>query len=217
MSRLATLACLLVVCSCRGCGERHAAGDAAAAARGQTSCGHGQQEDPARAVRIRALLAGVEAGRGLWARAPGRLRICFIETGIASLSTDGVITLDRRAGDAECAARLGHLLLHAIDGAPLPAAIPPSRSCDLAVRHALEAEARAHALELTLRRQLGVPPRTGHPFEAAFWAAPAGRRVELLRAHFVAHPEGGPGLPGYVNAYTRRCREMKQESKEEGP
>ena len=214
MKLAALLACLLMVCSCRACGEQRSAGDTSVIPRKPARCGPGQHDDPARATAIRALLATAKAGRGLWSRATVSLRICFIESGIPSITTDGVITLDRRATEAECATRLGHLLLHAAEGPPLPDRVAPSRSCAEVVHDALGAEARAHALELTLRRQLKVPPRGGHPFEQAFWAAPAPRRVELLRAHFKAHPAGGPGLPGYVNAYTQRCMRLKSTPRE---
>lgn len=208
------LICWMLCCSCGACEEQRTGGGAGAEAPRQPSCGSGQQADAGRAARVRALLANVQAGRKLWARSPRGLNICFIDEGIPSLSTDGVITLDRRASEAENAARLGHLLLHAAEGPPLPNRIPASRSCAEVVRQALGAEARAHALELTLRRQLGVPARRGHAFEGAFWAAPAPRRVELLRAHFQAHPHGGPGLPGYVTAYTLRCEEQKRAARE---
>lgn len=198
-----------MLCSCRACAEPPP-GEAAAGGGQPPRCGPGQKEDPNRTLVINALLAITKAGRGLWARSPRQLRVCFIDSGIPSLATNGVITLDRVASDSENAARLGHLLLHAAEGPPLPDKIAASRSCDDVVRFALGAEARAHALELTLRRQLEVPPRQGHPFEAAFWAAPPARRVELLRAHFRANPEGGPGLPGYVSAYTQRCEAQKR-------
>lgn len=212
----AILACLVMVCSCRACEKQRSAVDATGSRREAAQCGPGQQDNPARAAAVRALLAKVKAGRGLWSRAPAGLQICFVESGVPSIATDGVITLDRRAADAESAARLGHLLLHAVEGSPLPDKIPPSRSCAEVVQNALGAEARAHARELTLRRQLGIPLRDGHPFEQAFWAAPEPRRVELLRAYFRAHPAGGAGLPGYVSAYTQRCNTLKSTHKE-GP
>ncbi len=208
--RVLLVMCVFALCSCR-CDGRRAAVDVGSRRPAAVSCGHGQRVDAPRASRVRALLQQAPGGRGLWGRAPRRLRICFIDTGIPSLSTEGVITLLGRASDAESAARLGHLLLHAAEGPPLQDRIPASRTCAEVVRDAVAAEARAHALELLLRRQLEVPPRRDHPFEGAFWAAPAGERVELLRAHFRAHPEGGPGYPGYVSAYTSRCKAQKQE------
>lgn len=209
MGRLVTAAmCLLMVVCCAQCRQD---GERSKRPEPQARCGPGQHADAPRARRVRALLEKAPAGRGLRGRAPRRLRVCFIDEGIPSLSSEGVVTLLRQATDAECAARLGHLLLHAVEGPPLPETIPAARACAAVVGEALAAEARSHALELTLRRQLGVPARPDHPFEAAFWAAPAGKRVDLLRAHFRAHPEGGPGFPGYVSAYTSRCLSQKQE------
>lgn len=115
--------------------------------------------------------------------------------------------LDERDGDAEGAARLGHLLLHAIEGLPMDPGRGRGRPCEARVAEAVRVEARAHALELELRRDLGVTaPRATFAFETAFWSAPPERRVEVIRAWLEAHPHGGAGVPGFVDAYGRACR-----------
>jgi len=88
-----------------------------------------------------------------------------------------------------------------------------SRPCDDIVAEAIESEARAHALELELRRELGVTePTWTFPFEADFWEANGNARIELLRAFFRAHPDGGEGVPGFVSAYGRRCEALQTTS-----
>lgn len=132
--------------------------------------------------------------------------ICFSETTVPSVTTDGVFVLDPRIGEAESAARLGHLLLHRAEGMPFTSGFDRSRPCDEVVAEAIMAEARAHALELELRRELGVTePTWTFPFESDFWAARADDRIELLRVYFRDHPNGGDGVPGFVSGYTRRC------------
>jgi hypothetical protein len=150
-------------------------------------------------------LASAPAGRDLLARAPGPLRICFVEIPVAAVTTEGTFLLDPRTPDAESAARLGHLLLHQIEGG-LNIEGAPDRPCERVVDQAIWAEARAHALELELRRALGVTdPRRRFPFEDAFWAAPPEERVATLHHYFRAHPEGDSILPGFVSAYAARC------------
>ena len=172
-------------------------------------CREGQREDPERAAGLIALLSTTEA-RDLLRRAPRPLRLCFTDTRISTVATDGVYTLAGRATDTECAARLGHLLLHTVEGRPLPAHIDRSRPCDAVVREALEAEVRANALELRLRRKLGVPLGAPEfPFEREFWDAAPGERSGVLRTYFKAHPEGVLGVPGYVGIFTRRCEALR--------
>jgi hypothetical protein len=137
--------------------------------------------------------------------------VCFAEVEIPTITTEGTITLGERETDAENAARLAHLLLHAIEGAPLPEGFDRSRPCASVVRDAVRAEARAHALELQLRRELGATdPRRSYPFERDFWSAPADRRLEVLESYFWAHPRGGGGLPAFVEELTRRCTTLKR-------
>lgn len=174
------------------------------------ACRQGQRDDPARAQRIRRLLRSVAAGKQLLGRAPARLRVCFAKTDVPALATDGIITLDQRATDAASAARLGHLLLHAVEGMPMPSRMDPHRSCEVVVQAAMRAEARAHGLELKLQRALGVQTERSMPHVRAYWNAPVGQRVQALLAFFLAHPQGSKGLPGYVAAYTQRCEDLRR-------
>jgi len=113
----------------------------------------------------------------------------------------GVVLLARSLGDAEAAARLGHLLQHRADG-PLA----PSAPCAVWVARALRAEARAWTVELSLRRELGVTePSWRFPFEDAYRAAAAGQGAEVVHRWLVEHPDGAPGVPGVAAAYAARC------------
>jgi transcriptional regulator of met regulon len=174
------------------------------------SCGSGRA-DPARAQRIRTLLGRARAGLSLLERERTPLPICFAEVPVPSITTERTITLDERDSDAENAARLAHLLLHAFEGAPLPDDFDRSRSCASVVRDAVRAEARAHALELQLRRELGATrPRRSYAFERDYWGAPADRRLAVLESYFWAHPHGGGGLPAFVEELGRRCASLKR-------
>ena len=112
--------------------------------------------------------------------------------------------MDARLGDGEAAARLGHLLLHLIDGEPLDLA--GTGTCSEKVARALDAEATALATELRLRRALGVDaPVVRFEMESAFWAAPEAERTTLVRGYFDTHPDGAPGVRPLARLYTSRC------------
>jgi len=116
-----------------------------------------------------------------------------------------VILLDRELDEPEAAARVGHLLEHAAKE------MPTTGDCDAQVSAMLGREARALALELRLRRELGVrAPRIPYAFEDAFWAAPPQQREGLLLEYLRAHPDGAPGLDALASSYARRCRETKE-------
>jgi hypothetical protein len=173
-------------------------------------CPDRHREDADRTRRIREALDATARGRELLRRADGSppLRVCYGRVDEPGITPERVVLLDDREGDAESAARLGHLLLHAIEGLPMDPSGARGRPCDERVAEAVEVEARAHALELELRRDLGVTaPRARFAFEDAFWAAPADRRVEVIRAWLEAHPRGGAGVPGFIESYGRACRE----------
>lgn len=147
------------------------------------------------------------------ARHPPPTQLCFAAIGEPAITSDHMALLDERPGDPEIAARLGHLLLHAVEGPPLPDRVEPDQDCDELVRQALTAEARAHSLELELRRALQVTaPLRAYPFEADYWATPAPERVELIRRFFERHPNGAGDLPGFVRAYTRRCTQAQAQA-----
>jgi hypothetical protein len=114
--------------------------------------------------------------------------------------------LDDEAGDAETAARLGHLMVHLVEGFP---PITPRSACEAWIARVVEAEVRAHVLELELRRELGVTdPRRSFPFERDYYRAAPNRRAAVVRDYFVAHPEGGPGVPGFISIYRARCENV---------
>jgi hypothetical protein len=127
---------------------------------------------------------------------------------VSSITTEGTVLLDRELGEREAAARLGHLLDHAVEGMPM--AHPRAGGCDAQVEEALAQEARALAIELRLRRALGVAgPRIAYAFEDAFWRAPAEAREPLVLDYLRAHPDGAPGLDALASGYARRCREAR--------
>lgn len=171
------------------------------APRPLTVCGTGRA-DSARARRVEARLATTGRGAELLAGSP--VAICFAGAGDSALVEDGTLILDEAASDAENAARLGHLLLHAREGLVLD---PGSEATDCATRvqAALAAEVRAHALELELRRTLGVvSPRRRYAFEQRYWNAPAASRATLLGAALAAEPEG------IIRAYAARCAGLRR-------
>jgi hypothetical protein len=138
--------------------------------------------------------------------------VCFGRTDVSAITTAGTILLDARLGEAETAARLGHLLLHAVDGLPMaePAKGGDAVDCDARVREALALEARAFALEFRLRRELGVgaggEPRTvPYEFEEPFWQAEAEAREPLVLRYLEEHPNGGPGVDAIAAGYASRC------------
>jgi hypothetical protein len=115
----------------------------------------------------------------------------------------GPLFLDATVDDGETAARAGHLLLHRLVAAPWPRM--PDLPCDQRVRQALAAEGRALALELELRRVLGVTrARISYAVaadsEGVFGAA-------AIEAVLASHPEGAPGVPALGQAYAQRCRQ----------
>ncbi len=175
------------------------------------TCPNPLRAEPVRAARLRELLARAPAGHQLLQQLPSPLRICFGEVDVAVWRTDGIVVFPPSGQAREDAARLGHLLLHAVEGPPLPETVDRSRSCRGWARRAVAAEARAYTLELRLRRQFRVSqPRQRYPFEAQFWAAEHSRQNEVVRSYLLAHPAGSEGFIGYFNAYVQRCQQLQQ-------
>jgi hypothetical protein len=174
-------------------------------------CPRGFSTDEARAEVLIAALDRVPEGREVRNVAPNlaATRVCFGPAAVSASTSDGVVLLDAALGDAEAAARLGHLLLHVKRGSPL--VLPEDRAgCDAAVDRALAAEADALALELRLRRALGVAaPKMSYAFEEPFWKAEPEARTPLVLAYLRAHPQGAPGLDALAAGYARRCREAR--------
>ena len=167
------------------------------------------ESDAPRAARVVGQLDRVAAGRKLLRAAPQPMKICFGEVGVGMVRTDGVFVLPASWEDAEDAARLGHLLLHRIEGPPLPEPIPNGLNCSQAVARALRAEVEAHLLEATLRRDLGVTrARPALAFEAALWAAASRDRAAVVE-RFLTENQAGPSLAAQ---YEQRCRTEKREA-----
>jgi len=124
--------------------------------------------------------------------------------------SDGVFVLPATWEDAEVAARLGHLLLHRIEGPPLPDSIPEDADCSLLVQRAVRAEVEAHLLEASLRRELEVTrARDALAFEAALWDAPPGERASVVE-RFLTTSQTRPSLAAQ---YEQRCRTAQREAK----
>lgn len=165
-------------------------------------CPEGALDQPARAEAIVARLGSVPAGAALVESSRARLgRICF-GRGASVIDDDRTVLLDRALREGEAAARLGHLMMHARDGSPYQA----GPDCDGVVARALDTEARAHVVELELRRALSVRGEAlVYEIEATFWATPERERVALVRAWLESHPEGGGGFDALGAGYRERC------------
>ncbi len=173
-------------------------------------CPAGFFDQLGRAEALRAALGGTEEGRAiLEALGPTEVRFCFGVVDVPVVQDERVLLLDRRQDDPELAARTGHLLHHVVRGAPMPDAIEPDADCGALVREALAREARAYALELRLRRALGVRGAR-YEFETPFFAAPAGEGEGVVLEYLLAHPDGGPGLDGLGAAYRQRCEVQRR-------
>ena len=128
---------------------------------GKLECSTGR-EDGARAERVIALLRTTATGGGLMQRSPQLDRICFGPAAVLEAGR-GTVTLAGDEGDAESAARLGHLLLHRATGDPISEGLRRSQSCSSIVRDALMVEARAHAVELERVKTSAKPGSPGPP------------------------------------------------------
>lgn len=168
-------------------------------------CPESTQPDGARLLRVVHRLAHSREGAALLRRVGHPPLTCFGPVDDGLLRSDGVLVLSNVADDAAAAARLGHLLLHQLEGFHFDDS--DARPCSERIAEALTAEARAHALELRLRRALAAGGRLlPEEVESAYWMAggdDAG--VEVLRRHFAS---AGPG--GLADAYARRCREGRR-------
>jgi len=173
------------------------------------ACPTGLRADRARAAQLVALTRSTSEGGALITRAPQPLQICFADEGTGVVRSDGVFVL-AATGDARlAAARLGHLLHHQIEGVPLHEPLAPDRSCTDLVAEAMVAEAQAHALEIRLRRELGLAdPLWSEELEAEFWAAPRAAQFDLVH-RFLTGADGRPGAPNLEHAYTQRCNSLR--------
>jgi hypothetical protein len=132
--------------------------------------------------------------------------VCFGKADISTITTEGVILFDERLSESEGAARLGHLVLHFVEG--LPMSKPRPTDCETQVERALQAEARALSLEIRLRRELDVRDRRlVYEFEEPYWAAGLEERESLILRYLKEHPNGAPGLDALAAGYMKRCRD----------
>lgn len=175
-------------------------------------CPSGTQSDPPRAHEIQARLATVSEGRALIDAARAQVpAICFGARASSSVITrDRVVLLATDLEEGEAAARLGHLLVHARDGLPVELVHTglDADACHEAVRRALMLEARAYVTEITLQDALVAEPVTlAFAFSDAVRASSTqDERESVVLAYLYAHPDGGRGVDGLLEAYRARCR-----------
>lgn len=186
---------------------------------GVPSCPLDSARDAAREVRTRELLATVPEGRALEdASLSGVRAVCFGPGPLSVVTHEHVVVLDEHLGDAEAAARLGHLLVHERDGHPMSETIIAASDCAALVHEALVREARAYATESRLRRALGVIDPV-MPFEieaetAALAPVDAERRwLEYLEAH----ADGAPGIDALGSGYRAQCERERTRVEPAGP
>ncbi|MGE0785489.1 MAG: hypothetical protein AB7S26_07365 [Sandaracinaceae bacterium] len=160
---------------------------------------------PVRAERIETLLGSTAVGTGLLAALEDRpVRYCFGEIERPSIQGSQLLLLDASADDAELAARVGHLLDHAVHGLPFPETLPPNPDCDAMLAEAMAREARGYAVEVELRERLQLEP-SRYDFEPAARAASTEARVAMIERYLLDHPEGGRNLDSLGVAYRQRC------------
>jgi hypothetical protein len=173
------------------------------------SCPESFVADEARGEALLETLASVPEGARLREevrRKKASFTVCFGRIDVSALTTAGAALLDETLPPKEAAARLGHLLVHAVRGSPLAA--PGDGGCDEATTRALAAEADALSIELDLRRALGVTrPYIRYEFEGDFWRTAEDERAALVLAYLRAHPKGAPGIDALAAGYERRCRQ----------
>lgn len=189
-----------------------AAGAAAGLPPGTTAaCPLDAAPDPARDGRIRALLSSVPEGRALADGWLGGVRaVCFGPGPLSVVTHEHVVLLDRALGDAEAAARLGHLLMHERDGHPMSENVTAESDCDALVHGAIAREARAYATEARLRAALDVTHPV-MPFEIAAETAPLPAPEAEARwlAYLEAHPDGAPGIDALGAGYRAQCERAR--------
>jgi hypothetical protein len=121
-------------------------------------CPQNARPDRVRALWTLALLASTHDGRAELFRLWQRPRLCFADVGEGVLQQQTVLIVPSSRSNRMNAARVAHLLLHQLDGAPLDerAARSGFASCDELVQRAMRRESSAHAIEARVGRMLGV-------------------------------------------------------------
>lgn len=162
-------------------------------------CSRGSHADPKAQAELTALWQSV--AHDVWTESALDLScVCFGAGPSASVegrNIELVASWQRR----EQTARAAHLALHRKRP---PWDARSHDSCETRVARALELEAEAHELELTVRQSLGVTTQR-YPFEAEYWAAAAPLRRAWLLGYFRSHPEGDGVVPGFASQYRARC------------
>jgi hypothetical protein len=177
----------------------------AASAAPAPPCPFGFVDRPGRSAALVRRLQGTTRGAALLERlGETELRYCFGAPEGSSVTESRVLLLDADAPADALAARAGHLIHHVVHGPPFPDAVPADADCEAVVEAALEAEAAGYALELALRRELGLA-RPRYPFERDFWAAAEDEREAVIADYLRDHPDGGPNVTGLAAGYRERC------------
>lgn len=163
-------------------------------------------QDEPRANRLWKRLGEAHVGDTRLRQNVAKPRVCFGQTELSSITTDGIILFDDKLDESEGTARLGHLFDHFVNGMPM--AHPKPQDCETQVDEALRAEAAALSIELQLRREFGVTKgRIAYEFEPPYWAAIPEARERLIFDYLRAHPNGAPGIDALAAGYAKRCRE----------
>jgi hypothetical protein len=140
---------------------------------GRAACPSAFAADERREAAVREVLASDPAGRALLA-SDEPVRICFGNLSPSVRVVTGQLLVDDRLSVNDAAARVGHLLVHGVDG---------STRAGVSEHERLEAEVSAHMLELELRARFGAYGATPVLwFADAYWAAPPAGREGVVRA-----------------------------------
>lgn len=165
------------------------------------------------AERIREGLRAIPEGAALLDALRVEVRFCFGEIDVPVVSEERLLVLDGRAPRLEQIARSGHLLHHVTEGMPFPSTIAADADCDAILERAIDEETEAHAVEVRLRRALGLAPDR-YEFEPDFWAAPEARRAGVIERYLREHPSGGRNVDPLIAGYTQRCEVERRQAAE---
>jgi hypothetical protein len=123
-------------------------------------CPRGATPDPRRSEATLALLRTREDGKSVLGQLACGLTICYGEVPEGIVQSDGVLVLQNSSSKPANAARVGHLLLHLLRGAPLDevAVRAGTLPCNQLAGKAREAEQQAHRFETLLRKAFGLEP-----------------------------------------------------------
>lgn len=176
-------------------------------------CPVGFVDRPVRGEQLLTALRRAPAAAEVVAAAEERdLRYCFGAIERPVISASRVLLLSDDMAEPALAARLGHLLHHAAYGGPFPDHIAADADCDAVVDEALAAEARAYALEVTLREAFELEP-SRFEFEPAARRLERAGRTRLIERYLRAHPDGARNLDPLGSGYRQRCEAARAEAR----